>query len=293
MNNSIRAMMETYCTEQFRSMMPEVEQIVENFELEGLEDALDQIAVSTEMYETTSISDMIYQRVYDYLSYLIRNHEIQLAEDIKIPEMVVVANAIYLMQNWIDHSCVIRITESDASAEEKFADLIALVDTVSSTKAFTLIESVPETFIQALQQLHLKKAEEQEEAEGPGRAIVLELRALRKYLAEIQGTESNKVIAFNIIAQGVQIGGDFKFYLNEFFHQLDTTEDARYLAIQYFALLYLGADSSKNILIYWREHNAEMIDDLSLINKVDIALNSIYVDYGKWRATMSKTLELL
>lgn len=293
MNNSIRAMMETYCTEQFRSMMPEVEQIVENFELEGLEDALDQIAVSTEMYETTSISDMIYQKVYDYLSYLIRNHEIQLAEDIKIPEMVVVANAIYLMQNWIDHSCVIRITESDASAEEKFADLIALVDTVSSTKAFTLIESVPETLIQALQQLHLKKAEEQEEAEGPGRAIVLELRALRKYLAEIQGTESNKVIAFNIIAQGVQIGGDFKFYLNEFFHQLDTTEDARYLAIQYFALLYLGADSSKNILIYWREHNAEMIDDLSLINKVDIALNSIYVDYGKWRATMSKTLELL
>lgn len=291
MNYSVESLVDTYCSESFKSVFQDVKEIVEDFELEGLEEALDNIAMSSDMYDTMEIADVIYQKVYEYLDYLLRNHEIVLNDDTDISSMVVIANGIQRMQNWVDHASIIRITETDMQPEEKFANLIALVDTVSSNKIFPVLSSVPESFIRVLEDLHRQKSRDEEAPRWP-KNYISDLRGLKTYFEQVQNLPADKILAFDLVAQGMQLGGTFAFYYSQVQSKLDT-EDYTYLSYQYLCLLYLGYDSYQSILGYWRSHNENLIDDLSLLSKVDAKLNAFMVDYDKWKSSLGSKLELL
>lgn len=291
MNYAIESLIDTCCSEEFKNTFPDIVQIVKDFELEGLEDTLTAIAMSNEMYDPMDLPSVIYQKTYEYMSYLLQNHEVILNEEATLSHVVVIANSIYRMQNHIDHENVLRITESEGNAEEKFADLVSLVDTVSSSQILAVLQSVSNNYIVALEQLHKAKVSDSEKPELDA-SHVTQLRALKKFFETIKGVPSEKVLAFSLIVQGLQLGARFKFYYDLVSGKLET-EDKNYLAQQLLALLYLGIDSSNNVLVYWRERSDTLLDDSALITQVDIELNKLNNEFVTWRDNLGKAIENL
>lgn len=289
MNYLINNAIDACCSEEFKKIFSDAVQIAANFELEGLEDALNSIVMSSDMYDPTDLQTVFHSKIYEYLRYLIDNHEIVLVEDTPITHVVVIANAIYNMQNWIDHDSIIRITETDASPEEKFASIVELVDTVSATSIFNSLESVPAKFIDVLQELHQKQSDIETllNSDNPFNLYIEQLVSFKTFLKDIVKTDIRNILAFELIKQGMKPGGNFDFYYQQIKDKLEI-KDSAYLATQYLALLYLGIDSHQSVLGFWRNHNEMLIDDLGLINQADIRLNELNSSFVSWRQNKSQ-----
>lgn len=290
MNYIIDSLIESYCTEEFKSLFEEVKQIVDAFEYEGLEDALTDVAMQAESLDDLAVFDMIYQKTAEALSYILKNHEIELNDNATLSHIVVVADAILRMQNWTDHENIIRITETSEEPEEKFASLVSLVSTAKSEDIFNVVDTVPNSFIRMLEEMH-KKYSFMEDAEYSDQYIS-NLKSLRDFYKSAHELVSSKVLAFQLVRHGVKLGGNFDFYHSQVQKRL-TGDDITYLSLQLFALLWLGADSSENVLGYWRENNERLLDSLESISKVDIEINKLLVAFDKWKSEVREPLELV
>ena len=287
MNEIIEELLKTYCNDEFRRVFIDVQSIAENFELEGLEDALTSIAMDSESYELSDIPVVIHNKTYEYMNYLLRNHEIVASEDATLQQLTLVLNAVWRMQDWIDHESILRITEADGSAEEKFADLVALVEVAESVSVLNTISSVSDSFIEVLQKLYNDEDEEQIMSQIND-DYVAQLRMLKQFYETVKNFDTRAIFAFQLIAHGMQLGGSFSFYYNLIKKKLES-DDKDILSSQYLALLYLGTDSYLNIVTYWREHNDQFIDDPTLLTKTDISLNNLNNEFISWKSNMERT----
>ena len=292
MNYAIEALADSYCGPDFKETIASAIDIVSQFDTDELEQELIILAMNCEMYDSMDVPDMVYIKIHEYMDFVLRSHEIVLSEEASISEKIVIADGVLKMQDWLDHSSIIRITECSDSAEEKFADLIFLTETVSAVNILSIIESVPDTFIRRVSEIHKQKEKESSDDEGTDAEYLYTLKALRKYLKDVQGEDDQKVIAFDLLKHGYNLNMPFSIYHSAVAHRLET-EDVRYLCIQYLALFHMGVDTWNQILIAWRQKSEHLIESIGLITKVDVQLNKLLVDFDKWKQTNQKELKAL
>ena len=291
MNYLVQSLIDTSCSEEFKRSFEDVQTIVENFELEGLEDALTAIAMEAENYESVDIPAAIYAKTVEYMLYLLQNHEIKLIDNAALEDIVKIANTVWLVQDWIDHDSIVRITESDGSPEEKFSDIVALVEVAESISILNVLDSVSDAFIESLQELHQTTFDTPTEQSLPD-DYVEQLRKFKRFYSEVKAIDTNKIFAFQVIAHGMQLGGSFSFYYNLIKKKFDS-EDVDFLSTQYLALFYLGYDSYTNVLNFWRENNDQWLDDPSVVTKVDIALNQLNNEFMSWKDNTKRVFKEL
>ena len=289
MELAVEALIKTYCSDNQYTLFVDTNELLNNFEVEGFQEELMNLVLNEQMYDRNEIGDIACSKASQFLSYLIQQHGIMVSDSCDFKDLYIIANAIYRVQDWEDHSAILRITETSESAEDKFAFLMNLVETIPVTTAYTLIDEVPNGFITALERLHEDKDDEDEEHNIPI-AYIKELRALKKYLSDMQGVDEDKVWVFQLFKQGMNFYGTFDFYYSQIVHKFDS-EDAQYLAIQYLALLYSGSDSSQAVMPFWRSKNEGLIEKLDLLTKVDKLINHLIVDFDKWKHNLGNALE--
>lgn len=282
MNNAVHTLVSTYCDAYFQDLFSEVENIVETFEIDLIEDELTVLAMTESSQLDESAQTTITSIIVRYLDSLLRDHEIVLNDSALLDDFIAFSEVLKNLQDCQEREAIINVIATKEDPIEVFAQLCSIVSTIGIGKVYNTVDSVSTELIAAIERLYKDKADEVG-PENYSEDYVRDLIFLRDYIVEVKGLSSNEIGAFQIVAQGIRIGNIFSNYYNLIKHRLDG-RDADFLSYQFLALLYLGVDSSKSILTYWREHNEQYFDNLELLAAVTMRIEAMIVEFDKYKS---------
>lgn len=284
MQDTIKDLIVSTCSDEFVDAVSSTKELLDKFSLEGYDNELEDIVAKLDNYTNEDVVDLTYKITFDYINKILDTHGVEISTECNLYRAIDLAEAIYRLQDWEDHSEILRITNTDVDDIEKFALLVALVTIIPKETVYTLITEVSRDLIVNINNLHAKYDTNDKIEVDP--EYVQRLRLLKRYLAEKHSV--GNILLFNVVKQGINLGAPFEYYYNLMKRKLMASTDADYLAYQFIALLAAGSDSTVNMLEWWRNNNSELVSSLDLLTKVDTILKVLIVDWDKWVAESVK-----
>ncbi len=219
------------------------------------------------------VADNFTALLNDNLEYLFKLYEIQPNEEATLEDLITILESIKAIEEYTDSSLIIRTIEAADDSVDAFANLIASVaSTLDATKVYRVIDSVSPSFINKLKEINIDKDEEDTDYTVADNELILNLKQFKKYLG------NTTAIGFKLLDQGLPLGASFSHYLKYF--TLDTTsKDKLNLAKEIVTLLYMGGDSYKNPIEFFKKHSGLIFDDINLLTSVDVEITKIINHY--------------
>lgn len=254
----------------------DINSIVEGFEIDGLEDQLIELSFTRDLYDPIDLTDKTVTLLNNYLSEVIQNHEIVISHDASLFDKIKFCQFLLLIQNWLDPTGIIRITESSGSAEEKTAELAFMTVGESIEKFMSIIESVSDAFIIKLESLYKTPQTDNNESFVTSQELIDNLKLITKYI------NITETVGYNLIKSGTPIGLKFSTYEKYIRKHLEY-QDIDVVAKQLFVLLYMSEDGYANPFTVYQEQNDIMLHDIDRIAKVGIELKKLITGFTSFK----------
>lgn len=272
MEIAIEDFVKTATTPAVSEIYSDFDKIIENFEVDGIEDQLRELSLTRDLYDPIDLSDKVYSLFNNYLDEIIDNHEIELQKEVSLSDKVLFCKFLSNVQAWLDPTGIIRITESEASSEEKTAELAMMITSVSIERFMVMIQSVSDAFIIKLQSLYTSEQTDNREIIEVDPKLVSDMRLIFKYM------EITDTVGYRLVKDGTPLGLRFDIYERYIKKHLEYQTNEM-IAKQIFVLLYMSSDGYRAPYLMYQQRSDTMLHDIDKIAKVGVALKKLIADF--------------
>jgi hypothetical protein len=214
--------------------------------------------------------------VQNSLVSLIKEHGIELSTEADLTSIVKIIKSIIDIQFYDDKETILRFLETDYDSVEKLSNILSLTNDYTVENYCLAIEEVNDNIFNLLQQLCITGDSDISEpivADERSKAVIKTLKKLRDFY------DSNDFIAFKIIEKGFGVLLSFDIYKNYLKRALLENTNELLIAKEIYAVLVISEESHISPLNYFRKISYELLDDVTLVTKVDTQITKLINDF--------------
>lgn len=242
---SAQSALQLYATQQFVDVITEALQALNEHQYDDHEfDLMNIFAAKTDVVLLQATHDCLMAHLFN----VCKLHRIIISEDADISSVSKFVRAIMLMQTWSDGASIVALCESDATAEDILASVVALVGELTEVAAAEMIEEVDQNFIKGLSSLYTAQELATELLDEVSVDQIAKLKLYRDSM------KAEKALAYRMIKAGYKPGYAFKLYLDKIVSSLVEKEN-KDIASEMVPFLFMGRDSWQNPIKAWRDHS--------------------------------------
>lgn len=278
MNPSVEDFTNTVCDPAMQPLYARVYALIKTYAIEEFEMEATDLAMTYDNYDPIDVVELYNTKIYNYLSQICQYHEIGLADEISLSSLVDICEAIDLMQNWLDHDSIMSVLETTESNVEKFAEIVFMVKTITVENGLLLVESVSDSFLKRLEELHVKEATDESEDGSSNPVLVKNLRVWKAY--------AKHGFIFELLEKGYPAGVSAAIYIQqvkERFAAMPASDVARELI----GLLLAGEDTYNNVLQSAKPVLDMLYDELNQIVEINAQLSIQYQQFNAYLSTFN------
>lgn len=231
-------------------------------------DRINNLLMRESILEPDAVQDTFTTILDEAQDYLLDKHTIVVNEDASLSLKNAMLRALFQIQNLEDPLPVLRIIESMASDEEKFARIFEHMTTISSTEFISVLTQVRPTATRLLSELLYSQEENQQKA-------VPVLTSLRKRLTAYKEVFGINEAVRTILDADVIIGEKFELYLPMFNELRELITDEKMLLETLLFLLFYSEDGSDHALTVFDQYSDQLVTDLNDSVRINRALSQM------------------
>lgn len=255
--------------------------LMESFGIEEYEGSLLEIVSYGDMLDKLELQDRFSDLTLAWVEQVNQDHGVHFTEEATLESMLISLKALELLQAWLEHSDIVRVTEGDNSPEEVYCELVELTTGTSMENYLTQIYSVDTALLRSIQRLH--ENQEDEDANTVA-ASGEQVERLRHAIAFVGDSELGE----RILNIGYPLGAPIAFYAKLLKKQLEYLDEAK-LARELFVVLHMGSDSWSNIISGFGKISDTILDDLGRISTVDVGIKRLTSSFTGYLAHHTAT----
>lgn len=231
-------------------------------------DRINELLLRESVIDPDSIQDTFTVILDDAQDYLLDKHTIVVSEDASLSLKNAMLRALFQLQSLEDPLPVLRIIESMATDEEKFARIFEHMTTIPGIEFLSVFTQVRPSALRLLSEL-LYSQENNQSTGSPA------MEALRKNLIAYKAVFGVNAAVRTILDADVIIGEKFELYL-PIFQDLreEITDEQMLLETLLFLLLYSEDGSNASIAVF-EQYADQIVTDLNDSVRISRALTSM------------------
>lgn len=240
-----------------------------------------QLSMQPTDSDRIELSDAVYTLLETVATSLLAQFEVKLSDTSKLKDAIQVLECITLIESNLDHTRLWELATNPLESVESFALMCEDVSILPAGYYLSILESVSDSLVEKIAELHSTDIEE-----SIGSSYVYETELKRALHWLIQRYPDTLVWAAALMKAGMNPSGTFSWYHSQLTHRFEAETNPANLAIQIFALLWLGVDSQASAYGWWRAHSEQLFDDVATIQAIDTSLSKMIRDYETYRASI-------
>lgn len=237
-------------------------------------DTLESILTFDSKRTDAEIVDHLKIDTQSILRYLLTMQGIALVDELLPSELVVLVKGMMDLRYYEDQNSILSIIDSEQTSEEVVAELLQLTTEFAAEKTLSLLTRVEDGFFTGLKE-RLKDIKQSVEEEV--KDVQLQIK---KYIDYKKHLRNAGIYSDRFFAHLGSIGLPFQSYLNLLQNDnLNQTGEfnVAQLAQDLVGLAFLSEDGYDQPLIQIRKHLSNLIGDVNIATKVDIAVSKIVI----------------
>lgn len=268
MDLSIEAFINDAYSDELSDAITNSFDIMDKFNYDYNEQDFIRLLMEVENQSTDYMHDMFLTILNHKLDLVLKEHTIIL-NDAKLYQKNEFLEALYVVQHLNDYSPILYILESDLESDEKLAEVIAQLSTLTPSEVISLVDDYDEQILEILKQyIYQSQPDETNEIDSLTKQIIAKYKEFYNY---ITATNIDIPIGIEYFEAGILPGLDFKSYLH-YFNELTDSADINRVSLDILSILLLAKDTYMNPLSGYRDNSGLIFSELELISKVDASL---------------------
>jgi len=241
-----------------------------------------EIVMQDQNVDKQDMLDQFYSRVVEMIYLYLDENSIILTEQATLSDALSIAIALQLLPYYLDAQTVLNITTQSIDDNDKICELLALTGDFNVEQLLPLIDRVNPNLCDRLQKIMQDKVEDNYFNEQNDK-IVKNLKLLNLFYKKEFGQNSDSY--FDYIKNGLPIGQQFEYYVNETHHDFDelTSPNIDEYACKILVLLLMSQDASEQPLKTFRDNSSNIFSSLDVLTKVDIKINNLNQKFSSFK----------
>lgn len=226
------------------------------------------------------MKDAIVGLTYDNIKTIFEAHSFQLNSEATFSERVEILEGLYKLQGLSDYTTVMAELGTSETEDEKFAEVLSQVTTLSTETILSILGQVEPIFIETLQSF----VEEKEKALGHKLTSSVELQRkivdnLKTFKAFMDSELKQKTaIGFTVVDSNVILGQPLESYM-PFVKDGLVSGDLDQLTLDIYSVILLTDEGYNDPLVTYRKYSHLLLDDAMSIARVDSLLLNLISKY--------------
>lgn len=271
----------SYLDDSLIETMQSLARIEESLGGSNIREGMLQLSTQPSDSDRIELSDAVYRLLESVATSLLAQFEVKLADTAKLKDIAQVLECLTLIESNLDHARLWQLATSPLESIESFALMCEEVSILPAQHYLAILESVSDSLIEKIGELHSTDIQESIDT-----SYVYETE-LRRALHWLMNRYPDTLVwAAALMKAGMNPSGTFNWYYSQLAHRFEAETNPANLAIQIFALLWLGVDSQATAYGWWRAHSEQLFDDVATIQAVDSVLSKMIRDYETYRASL-------
>lgn len=249
-------------------------ELFDDYDVPDYLDVLESVLTLDSTRTDTEIVDHLKIDTQAILRYLLTMQGISIVDEILPSELAVLVKGMFDLRYYEDQSAILSIINSEQTSDEAVAELLSLTTPFEVEKSLSLIETVQEGFFEGLKE-RLKDISLSIEEEVKDVQV-----QIKKYIEYKKHVKNISLYPDRFFAQLGSIGLPFQAYLN-LLQKDNLNQNNEFnlvqLAQDLVGLAFLSEDGHDQPLIQIRKHLSNLIGDVNIATKLDIAVSKLVI----------------
>lgn len=275
-------------TPELKTQLQTAFRLYDSFELQDYESDFIDLLMMQEMSHAEDTHDQFIMIVNEKLDFIINEHRLKLTDEATLYHKVQILEALYAVQHLNDYSNIAIVLESNEDPEIQLTDILSQLCELKAATIFPLIESFDPSALDLLKQFVYGR----EEATGMPMTSLIELqkKVLENFKLFLVFAEKNlktqKPLAVHVVESGFMVGQPLERYIPFVKDGLNAVNFDQ-LSVDVLSIILLTDEGYNNPLITYRQHSHLLLDELTIITRVDSILVHILGLFETYRELVS------
>jgi hypothetical protein len=256
------------CTPELRSAVEAAHAVFERINLQNYDDGFEEILMTDDSTDQGESTQHIVDLTNKLLRKILAEHTVVLAYEASMEVLVKAVEGILDLQDYEDRNAIVGITNLDLNPQEKFAELMALVTSMSVEEWLLEVEEVGPTLITRVREMAEPTYDEVPDAEAQ-QALAMYAERFIKFMNFLSNP---KLTIGEMLMSGLPPGYPFEVYVNMLGRGLDEMTPER-AAQELLAMAFVSSDGTNSPRQVIHDHLEHLVADVNKITKIDIKLN--------------------
>lgn len=214
--------------------------------------------------------------VYNHLISVCQLHRLRVDEASHVRVLAKLVRALLIMQQWDDPATILAVCSSDASDEERLANLVGIVGELTETEALSVILEIDVNFLRGLQRLYSSDAIS---TDDPSELQVSEeqLTKLRQW-RNLMGAQRG--LAYRMMKAGYRPGAALEQYTRRVSSAL-LERDNKDIAAELIPFILMSRDGWQAPLMAWRDLSKTLDLQPQDITAVDVEVIKLLGEFDR------------
>lgn len=242
--------------------------IMDKFNYDYNEQDFIRLLMEVENQATEYMHDMFLSILNHKLDLVLKEHTIIL-NNAKLYQKNEFLEALFVVQQLNDYSPILYLLESDLESDEKLAEIIAQLSTLTPSEVISLVDEYDEQILEVLKNyIYQQQPDETNELDSTTKQIIAKYKEFYYYL---DSSNIDTPIGVEYFEAGILPGLEFKSYLN-YFNELTDNNDLAKMSLDILSILLLAIDGYLTPIECYRANSHLLFNELDMIAKVDANL---------------------
>jgi hypothetical protein len=270
MDPSIEAFIIDFYSDELVDLIRQSFEIMDAFNYDYNEQDFIRLLMEVENQSNDYLQDGFLAILNHKLDLVLKEHTITL-NNAKLYQKVEFLEALFVVQYLNDYNPLLYILESDLEADEKLAEVIAQLSTLTPSEVISIVDDYDEQILNTLKDyIYKSQPDETNQLDSTSKQIITSYKEFYDYLNAVN---ANMPVGIEYLEAGIMPGMEFKYYIH-YLNELLDDNDYNRLALDILSMILLAKDGYNNPINCYRENSGLVFNDLTIIGKIDANLTA-------------------
>lgn len=265
----LRSYLSEAATPELKAALEQSQELFERIELPEFESGYEELLATDGEVEHGATLPAIVELTRELQQKILVDHGIRLTNEATVAVLNQVIEGVLDLPDYEDTDAMVQLCNMEVPAQEVFAELMALVTTLSTEEVLVYVDSVDQALIDAIRQHARTFSNEVINAAAEGYSVHVE--RLTQF-CELIGTRDLSVL--DGVKMGLRLGLPFVTYADMVGRELETmsVDKASYELV---AMALASSDGTNNPKTVIKDNLEHYISSIDMITKIDVKVTDI------------------
>jgi hypothetical protein len=266
--------LENYNQEQADELLRSFELFV-GFGLQYADSDILQIISRSQLNELDDIRDEVTQTIATKLHAIITEHRLSIDESTSLHDLNEIASGLLLIQHLSDYGSILQLLESDASDEDKFADVMASLTTLTALNVMDLVKEMDPSFIKNLTAF----VSEKDKAINGHKFLPIDGRLLTRLRQFHEFIDQHSCMGIDLVKSGIPVGRPIEEYLPYLRFDIKTEDNIAQMALDLLSILMISSDGNALPLVAYKKISHDIFMNVDVAARIESIILKINTDF--------------